>query len=268
MYVNGSPSTQSGIDWIIDFNKIDAIMTSIRLDGNYYYYKGVEETIIANAPTSQMMADNNPYKYIGFYAGRASSANGKETKQLNTNVTFTTHIPVVRLIVSLRIESVLYDYRRNLSEYSQGRRGFILNNRDDFFPSETNASIYNQDKYIGLYPLYYVSYDDMETKIPFAEKFAWARDHDEVLFRELVKLVVKTNTDYYFNANRLSAYYSANISITKEIGDIAAISFNATNFTNNMQLVNSSDRGFQSTIFNSSYIPKFYYGLSLKIKIK
>jgi outer membrane cobalamin receptor len=268
IYINGSPATQSGTDWILDFGKIPAIGTSIRLDGNYYHYRGTEQTVSAYLPVSQMMADGNPYKYMGFYAGGSSAANGRETKQLNTNVTFTTHIPAIRLIFSLRIEGALCDYTHNLSEYGGGQRSFALNAREDYFPDASLPDIYNNDKYICLYPLYYVSYEDMETKIPFAEKFAWARDNDRALFNELARLVVKTNTDYYFNASRLSAYYSANINITKEIGDVASISFNATNFTNNMQLIKSSDTGFRATAFNSRYIPKFYYGLSLRIKIK
>jgi hypothetical protein len=156
----------------------------------------------------------------------------------------------------------------NLSEYSQGQRGFILDERMDYFPSSTgNAGIYDKDRYVGVYPLYYVSYDDMETKIPFAEKFVWARDNDQALYNELVKLIEKTNTGYYFNTNRLSNYYSANISITKEIGDFASISFNAINFLNNMGLITSSNNHSESSLYGSSYIPRFYYGLSLTIKI-
>lgn len=89
-----------------------------------------------------------------------------------------------------------------------------------------------------------------------------------MLYNELAKLVSVTNNDYLFDANRVSGYYSANISITKEINDIASLSFNATNFTNNMQLVKTSDTGFYTTTFKSGYIPNFYYGLSLRLKIK
>jgi hypothetical protein len=266
-YINGSPATQSGIDWTVDFGKIEAIKTAVRIDGKYYRYRGTEETIDAYSPVSQMMTDGNYYKYIGFYAGGANTANGRETREVNGNVTFTTHIPQIRLIFSLRIESTLYDYTQNLSEYGDATRSFILDSRNDYFPSASQNGIYNTNSYVGLYPLYYISYDDMDTQIPFAEKFAWAKENDPALYNELSKLVVKTNTDYYFNANRISAYYSANISITKEIGDIATISFYARNFLNNMQLIKSSNNNTESSIYGSSYIPGFYYGLSLKIKM-
>ena len=69
------------------------------------------------------------------------------------------------------------------------------------------------------------------------------------------------------NPNRLSAYYSANLSVTKEIGDHISISFYANNFFRNMAQVHSSQTDLDTSLFNSSYIPGFYYGLSLRLKL-
>ncbi|MDR2847947.1 MAG: TonB-dependent receptor, partial [Bacteroidales bacterium] len=267
-YINGSPAVRRGIEWIVDFGKIKAIQTSVRIDGNYYYYHGTDETLTQYSPFMQFMADGNPYKYVGFYVGGSSSANGIETKQLNTNVTFVTHIPAIRLIVSLKVEATLYNSRQNLSEYSAGQRSFALSNTGDYVPATDNPNkIYNSDRFVATYPLFYASMDDLNTKIPFEEKFLWAKDNDRALYNALASLITKSNTDYYFNANKVSGYYSANISVTKEIGNFASISFNATNFTNNIGLVDLSWNHTQQTLFRSSYIPMFYYGLSLKIKI-
>jgi len=268
MYVNASPSQRSGVSWIVDFGKIPVIKTSVRLDGKYYRYYGTEDRITASSPTSQVMADGNYYKYVGYYIGSSSTSNGSEKRQVNTNLILTTHIPAIRMIMSLRIESTLYHYTQNLSEYSGGQLGFALDGRENYFPSADHPNrIYNSDRYVAVYPLYYTTYDDMDTKIPFAETFAWAKENDQALYNELARLVEKSNTDYYFNAERLSAYYSANISITKEIGDRASITFNAINFLNNLQSIRYSSRNVESSIYETSYIPKFYYGLSLKIKI-
>jgi hypothetical protein len=174
--------------------------------------------------------------------------------------------------VSLRVESTLYNYRQNLSEYSGGARGFAVNNRGDNFPA-ADPTLYNTNRFVTVWPLYYTVYDDMETRIPFAETFMWAyanKDADPAaksLYNELAKLVEYTNTDYYFNADKISRYYSINLSVTKELGDLATLSFSATNFTNNAQAVTSSARNSQQTLYGSSYIPKFYYSLSLKIKL-
>jgi hypothetical protein len=184
----------------------------------------------------------------------------------------TTHIPAIRIILSFRLESTLYNYKQNLSEYSSGERGFAVDNRGDNFPA-ADPTRYNSNRYVVVYPLYYTSYDDMETKIPFAEMYTWANAHKEqnpdarALYDELSKLIERTNTDYYFNADKLSSYYSINLSVTKELGDLATISFSATNFTNNAQQVYSSQRDSQGSLYGSSYIPKFYYSLSLKVKL-
>lgn len=276
-YTNGSPVERRGIDWIIDFAQIHALRTSIRLDGNYYYYKGIDETLIAWKPSSASnMADGNPYKYIGYYGGSSSTStsssasasvsNGSLSRQLNMNLTITTHIPKIRMILSMRVEGSLYNYRKNLSEYSDGsNRGFALENPGDYFGNDYN--IYGRDKYVAAYPLYYSTWEDPDAKIPFAEKFAWAKENDTALYNELAKLVVKSNSSYYFNPARISSYFSANINLTKEIGDFASISFYATNFFNHMGWVKSSQTGLESSLYNSSYIPQFYYGLSVRFKL-
>jgi hypothetical protein len=251
-FVNGTPSIRRGVEWILDFDKIQALQTSIRIDGNYYYYHGTNETVSAYSPAiSSGDEDKSLYRYVGFYVGGHNSSNGFETKRLTSNLTVTTHIPAIRLIVSLRVEGTFYNSRQNLSEYNGGQRSFLLDGKP------------------VLYPLYYVSHEDMNTKIPYAEKLAWARENDAALYNDLVNLVLKPNTDYYFNENKISGYYSANLSITKEIGNVASISFNATNFTNNMQIVTSSNNNVHQTIYEngSNYIPRFYYGLSLRLKL-
>ena len=268
MYTNGSPIVRQGIEWMIDFDRIRVLRTSFTLDGKYYYYKGVEETVTAHMPASaQFMADGNPYKYIGFYAGGANVSNGYKTRKLNANFTAITHIPDIRLIVSLRFEGSFYNYRQNLSEYQGRQQSFALDNKADYFPSQDASSLTKGENYAALYPLYYVSYEDMQTKIPFAEKFAWARENDPALYNELAKLVEKSNTAHYFKPNRTSVYYSANINVTKEIGRFASISFNAVNFFNNMKKVKSRQTNTETSLYHSQYIPEFYYGISLKIKI-
>ncbi len=266
MYVNGSPTTRRQFNWIVDFGKIRSLNTSFRWDGNYYYYKGVEQTMIASS-SALNMADGRPYRYIGFYVGGSASSNGDVSKELNSNVTVTTHIPAIKMIVSLRIESTLYNYSQNLSEYADGIRSYTIDSKNDFLPSDLSQDIYSSNMYTALYPSYYVSYDDMGTKIPFLEKLIWAKNNDQNLYNDLAKLVTKTNNTSFFKKSTLSAYFSSNISVTKEIGRFASISFNATNFINTMQQVHDNKWNTDYSLFNSSLIPSFYYGMSLRLKL-
>ena len=246
-YINASPLDRYGLEWIIDFKQFKALNTSLRFDGNYYYYKSEDETLFASMHNSntKMTGTGEPYQYIGWYRGtngtstaQTSIANGAISKTLNLNTTITTHIPNIRLIMALRIESTLYSYRKNLSNFEG-----------------------------DVYPEYYTTWDAPDTKIPFAEKFQWAKDNDATLYNDLQNLVVHPNTAYVMNANRISAYYSANLSVTKEIGDHVSISFYANNFFNNMKTVHSSQTDLDASLFSSSYIPSYYYGLSLRLKL-
>ncbi len=268
VYQNGSPVTRNRITWTIDFKQIKSLRTTLRVDGNYYYYKGLEHTVSAYMPaSSQLMANGQAYKYVGFFVGGARSANGEFSKSLDMNFTVTTHIPAIRLILSVRLEGSFYNFSRNLSESNGSQRGFPMDNRDAYEPSSTLTGIYGGNRFVGTYPDYYVSLDDMTTKIPFAEKFLWAKTNDPALYNELAKMVIKTNYNYYFNQNSTSNYYSANLNVTKEIGRFASLSFFANNFFNNMAKVRSTWAGIESSLFNSSYIPAFNYGASLRLKI-
>ncbi|MBQ8774979.1 MAG: TonB-dependent receptor [Alistipes sp.] len=264
-YTNGSPIERRGVNLIVDFAEIHAIRTRIRFDGNYYYYKGTNQHLTATTLGNATMSNGDAYKYIGYFAGTSSVSNGRLSREVNANLTIITHIPKVRMIFSVRLESSLYNYSQNLSEYADGTpRGYRLEESGDYIGSEGN--LYNEGKYVAVYPEYYSTWENPNELIPFAEKFLWAKENDPQLYNDLARLVEKTNTNYYFNSNRTSAYVAANFNLTKEIGRFASISFYARNFFYHMGKVRSSQTGLESSLFDSGIIPKFYYGLSLKLK--
>jgi len=211
---------------------------------------------------------------VGYYRGSnttsagslatASVSNGAVSKQLSLNTTITTHIPKIRLIVSLRIECSFYNYRRPLCELDGAARGIMLADKGDFTGAPYDGS---ENSYVALYPEYYSTWQNPTELIPFAERFLWAKDNDPTLYNDLSKLVQKSNYAYAMNAERLSSYYSANFSVTKEIGNHVSISFYANNFFSNMKTVHSSQTRLDTSLFASSYIPSFYYGLALKLKL-
>ncbi|MDR1883382.1 MAG: TonB-dependent receptor [Prevotella sp.] len=265
-YYNGDSFSKRGLEWVVNFGKIPSIRTSFQIDGAYNYYKGVEKGLVANV---RSLADGNPYKYIGLYEGSYSVANGSLSKKITNNLSISTHIPAVRMIVSFRLESCLYDYKQMLSESATGTRGFATATRSDYFPSGSTSDIYKEDNFVAVYPLYYISLDDMDTRIPFAEKFLWAEKNDPALFHELASMIVRTNTSYYFRPKDISAYFSANLNVTKELGDHVSVSFLANNFLNNIAGVKNKQNGSEYTSYQSSYvpIPVFYYGMTLRIKL-
>ena len=305
-YVNGSSVDRYGLEWMIDFTPIKPLNTSIRLDGNYYYYKGLDDMFFADIPNSnvRMSGTNEPYQYVGWYrgtnatAGSATAAvsNGSLSRQLNLNTTITTHIPKIRLIVALRVEASLYSYRHALSENMDGSsRAIVLADKSDYTGTPYNGE---ENRFVAIYPEYYSTWDNPGERRPFQQDFIQTKidldrvknEYSQLLadpnatlaqlvnkanemdglqnkFDDLSHLVVKTNYPFTLNPNRLSAYYSANLSITKEIGDHVSVSFYANNFFNNMKMIHSSQTDTETSLFSSGYIPSYYYGLSLRLKL-
>ena len=276
-YTNATPLNRYGLEWMLDFAQFKALRTQLRIDGNYYYYKGLSDVLFADVPlgVSNIQSDGQPYQYVGYYRGastttagsvaNASASNGALQKQLNMNATLTTHVPKLRLIVALRVESSLYHYRRTLSELDGNGRGYMTDEGGLYFGEPYDANC--RDKFVIVYPEYYSTWDNPNERIPFAEKFLWAKDNDQQLYNDLSKLVVRSNYAYTMNPNRLSSYFSANLSVTKELGDHISVSFYANNFFNSMRRVRSTQTNLETSLFESGYIPSYYYGLSLRLKI-
>lgn len=263
---NGSSSIRRGLEWTVDFGQIPVLRTSFILNGRYYYYKGAEETIKQSLVNSNETVGTQ--NYIAYYVGNDSWSNGDVSKSLNSNLTIKTHIPEIRLILTLRLEASLYQYHSNLSEYNGKTLGFGLDNKDDYFPSQTITDIYDGNHFVGVYPLYYTSYADMNTKIPFAEAFKNAKESGDIqLYNALANMVKKTPLNYSYNKGGVTPYFSANFAVTKEIGKYASVTFLANNFLNTMAKVRSKATDRESSLFNSGYVPNFYYGLSLKVTI-
>jgi len=265
---NSSPVKRQGLEWVFDFGKIKPLYTSLRIDGKYYYYKYISHKIQSSWQTdNQLMSDGRPYRYIGYYYGGSTSANGVKTQRLTSNATLITHIPKLRLVFTLRLEGTFINSKQSLSEMPGGERSFTIDRVGQTIPSSTNGDIYSGG-YTATYPLYYTSFDDMETQIPFREKYLWAHENDQTLYNDLSKMVINTNRDYTFKKQSYTPYFSANINVSKEIGKLFKMTFYANNFLNSMAKVKQKQDDTEKSLLNGGgLITPFYYGISLKIKL-
>lgn len=261
---SGSPVSRMGIEWVAEFPRIQAIGTTIRLDGTYYSYRSINGDTDAYTPLSTIGANGKPYSYVGYYYGGHSASNGSESRTLRSNLTVTTHIPRLRLILSAKLEASLLRYSRALSERNGAERAKVIADKADILNWTEGVSIYDGDVYGVVFPDTYESLEEPGVRYDYLEKLRWAKENDPNLYSDLSRLAVTSNYLYIFNKDFISPYFSANFSVTKEIGDVASISFYANNFFNNRGLVYSSKTGNYSSV--SSYIPTFYYGLTVRLK--
>lgn len=267
-----NPISRYGVEWVVDFKTIDAINTSFQLDGSYYGYRYLATDIIESSPYTNTGADGNPYKYVGFYYGSDGTKNGEEKSTINTNLTITTRIPKVRMVISVKLQATLLRYNRYLSEKADGgKRSFVISDNNNILSLIDGASIYDGKNIAVTYPEYYTSLSDINTRRNYLEDLRWAKENDQQMYTDLMKLSSISYYNWFYNKDFISPYFSANISVTKEIGDIASISFYANNFFNNLGKVKSSKSNTYYSVTgapysNSQYAPGFFYGLSLRLK--
>lgn len=249
---NGDDIYRTGAELIVDFPEIAPIRTKFRLDANYSYTHYVDNTLNWTYRTgwSHTSLSNRSYQYVGIYAngGESGTYNGKESHSLNANLTAITHIPEARIIITCRLEMSLLSRFRNLSRY-QGREYAYNVNADGV--ESIGGSIYDSNNYTAIRPVKYM--DENGDVHDFTDK--------EASDPAFANLIIKSGNAYTFSQDGYGAYLSANLSVTKEIGDHVSLSFFANNFTNSRMYVTSKATGV-SAIFT----PAFYYGLTCRLK--
>lgn len=249
---NGDDIYRTGAELIVDFPEIAPIRTKFRLDANYAYTHYIDNTLNWTYRTgwSHTSLSNRSYQYVGIYAngGESGTFNGKESHSLNANLTAITHIPEARIIITCRLEMSLLSRFRNLSRY-QGREYAYNVNADGV--ESIGGSIYDSNNYTAIRPVKYM--DENGDVHDFTDK--------EASDPAFANLIIKSGNAYTFSQDGYGAYLSANLSVTKEIGDHVSLSFFANNFTNSRMYVTSKATGV-SVIFT----PAFYYGLTCRLK--
>lgn len=250
---NGADVRRSGLEMVVEFPEIKSIRTTFRLDAAYLHTKYVNDQLSAyyqNGWSHTSLPDRS-YQYVGIYADGGNSqhvVNGKITHNLDANITAITHIPQARIIITCRLEMSLLRRSRNLSEYNGEDYAFTVSETDN---KPTGGNIYDGDSYTAIYP---VSYMDLDGNIhPFTE--VQAADP------AFANLILKSSNAYTFALDGYGAYMSANLSVTKEIGDHVSLSFFANNFTNSRPYVKSLATGV-----GAIFTPAFYYGLTCRLK--
>ena len=251
---NGSPIDRAGVELTAEFPMINAIRTELRLDAAYAYTRyvrgGTTWYYPSGSNTSSDGADASPfYQYVGIYADVGNTtSNGEKRHALDMNLTATVHIPRIRMIVTLRLEGSLVSRWQALSLYDGREYAYNVGGESN---APAGGSIYDGNSYTAVRPLYYMDVDGIVH--PFTDR--------EAADPAFARLIRRSTTTGHFAPDGYDPYFSANLSITKEIGNIASISFYANNFTNSRRYVSRYATGVREI-----RTPGFYYGLTLRLK--
>ena len=248
---NGGDVKRYGFEVTADFPEIKAIRTRMRLDASYGSTEYVDDTPNAyyNSGWSHTSLPNRSYQYVGIYAGGNSVINGRKNRSVDANLTAITHIPQARLVVTCRLEAALLRRMQNLSEYNGQTYAFTVSESS---LAPTGGNIYDGNSYTAIMP---IAYMDLDGNVHDFTK-------EDLGNPELSRLVIRSGNMYVFAKDGYDPYFSANLSITKEIGDHVSLSFFANNFTNSRRFVKSYATGV-----GAIFTPAFYYGLTCRIKL-
>ena len=247
---NGSPVDRRGLEFVLNFPMINPLRTQLRIDGAFhatrYINQGESQNLMA------IYTGDQSFPYVGIYpdngGSQSSTYNGMEAKRLNVNLTAVTHIPTIRLIVSLRLEACLMRRQQNLSEYDGQTYAFKVGATGT---TPIEGSIYEGNSYTGMWPIAYIDLDGV--RHPFTE-----RERQDPRFESMM---LRSTNIYQYRLMDYTPYFSANLSVTKEIGDHFSVSFYANNFTDARKMVYPY-RGGVGAVFT----PDFYYGLTVRVK--
>ena len=242
---NGICIDKWGIEYSLDFGKIDAIQTSVIVDGAYFSQKQSNEVLQPGYVSD--MVDGKPYPYMGIYAGSMGGSNGSEQQRLNTNIRLVTHIPQIRLVVTLSGQFVWMDKSRDFYEYNGSNMVYMKDDEGNYVFGDTKKDMKH------LKCVNPVAYMDIHGMIHlFTDKEA-----GDPLFQ---KMILKNRASTYAE-NSLSPYCMLNIRLTKEIGNHIALSFYANNFTNSKPL-----RYYKSYGSNMRMNSDIFFGAEISLK--
>lgn len=250
---NGADIHRAGVELTVDFPEIRPIKTKFRLDANYSWSKYVDETLAYNYKEgwSHTTKPGHSYQYVGIYANggdMSSPSNGKVSHAVDANITAITHIPQARIVITCRLEMSLLNRFRNLSCYDGEEYAYKVTQESN---NPVKGSIYDGDSYTAVRP---IAYMDSKGNV---KEFTAANAKSA----EFANLIIKSGNAYVFAQDGYGPYFSANLSVTKEIGNHVSVSFFANNFTNSRMYVTSMATGAK-VIFT----PDFYYGLTCRLK--
>ena len=219
-YKNASSRIKKGLEYSIDFGKIKALRTSFVMNGAYLYTESystdapfweIEKYTVYSDNTSkdESFAVKYPNKH-GF---------GVIKERLNSNLTIITHIPEIKMLVTLTTQAIWFekDWRTIYDDnklYSLSELRDYLNQPDIFINER-------EDDFYYYLPVSYKEYDNVEHQYEIVD-----------FETSLTQQGIKKKQKYRFEERVLPPLFLCNIKISKDIAQRFKLSFYANNFLN------------------------------------
>jgi len=219
--MNSEVRIKKGVEYSIDLGKFKALKTAVIISGAWFrtesydvnapYWSKVDYTVFeGNTSKQESFAVKFPDQF-GY---------GTIDERLNTNVGFNTHIPELKMLVSLTAQFIWFEKNRR-EIYPWKNKLFSLNELRDYL---SNPDLFSSDPTDGFFyylPESHKGYDDVETAYAVAD-FA----------DPLAQQAIKKTSALYFPQRILPPLFLCNIKVSKDISRRYKLSFYANNFLN------------------------------------
>jgi hypothetical protein len=247
---NSEVLIKKGIEYTISGLKLDFIRTSFVVDGAYLYVASYNTEPTYKSISS--LYEGAAYPYVAIMPGREEYIK----QRFNTNIRTITHIPEIRMIVTLTAQIIWTERTQRRWEDENGvPYVYYYDASGERVDGSTSA------------------YNDMEATryvdpIAFIDKNGIVHQWDKSysLDSRYSAMVSTNSSSYYYVEERLPPFVLMNLRLTKEFAENLEISFMANNFlkANPYQKSNRTS-GYVQRVSEDSR-NTFYFGAELSFK--
>lgn len=243
--VNNYKLAKKGIEYNINFGKIDFLKTSFIADGAWFYTK---KTTTQNT-YKKIYTPYNGKKFP--YIAVMPSGEITTRERLNTNIRAITHIPDIKMVVSLVTQIIWFNKTQYRYEDEQGNPLVFVTVNNKKIDVDNVYSYTGDDVTKNVAPTGYID------KAGIYHDFITNNYSKQPFYSMLNNYYNK-----YFLQESLPPSVQFNLKITKELSDNLNISFTANNFLN-MRPYHKLKRSSEYTKRNTP----LYFGAEIKFNL-
>lgn len=232
---------KKGLEYIVDFGTVKKLRSSFSLDGAYYHITKIED-VLPFYTRENVSYLGEKFPYVSVFPG----GKGNTKQRLNTNFKITTHIPRIRMIVSMSNQVIWLD--RTAYEWKQDGKNIA------YSLGTNNQKVYGNYENVDKIYIDPIGYLDKQMQY-----HAW-KPADS--FTAPTSFMVDIMDNDYFVTDRYPLSWQMNLKLTKEIGNKVQFSFFANNLLNHRPVL--------KLVRSDSYIrinQTAYFGAEIKFSL-
>ena len=231
--INNYSVYKKGVEYVINFGRINPVKTELMVDGAYFHIKRSRHAVpVVKNITSSYQGDYFPY--LSVLPGNS----GTISQRLNSNFRTITHIPELKMIFSLNLQTIWMNKFENFWENNSGTP--VAYTRGE-----------NNEKLYGQFPAGEIIYVDPEGF--YDMNMLYHEWQDNYSYEAPYSTMVEKQDDDSYDKESYPINWQLNLKLTKEFGKFAKLSFFAHNVFNHRPLYKSQRSGNYTRLNQIAY---------------